>query len=160
MSNFSQFGGGGSATGGVAINRFQTLATNNQSTITVTGGYEINQVDVFINGILIPTTDYVANNGSTIVLNDPLYLDDVVTVNRYALGVNPYNFTIRRTVITDIAGQSTVTVANGYSINNVDVYLNGIKLIRNVDFTATNGTTITLSETIIDSADVIEVVGY
>lgn len=51
------------------------------------------------------------------------------------------------------------TVASGYSLGYVDVYLNGVKLIENTDFTATDGSTVTLSEAAILN-DVIDIVSY
>lgn len=42
------------------------------------------------------------------------------------------------------AGQTLFTVAGGYNINQLDVYRNGVKLAVQRDFTATDGTTVTL----------------
>ena len=42
-------------------------------------------------------------------------------------------------------GQTVFTVAGGYTVGYIDLYLNGAYLIVGDDFTATNGTTITLT---------------
>ncbi|MEI6376575.1 MAG: hypothetical protein WCO97_05220 [bacterium] len=55
--------------------------------------------------------------------------------------------------------KSVFTVDTGYSVNNIDVYHNGIKLINSQDFTATNGTTFTLVNSAI-SGDVVEWSGF
>lgn len=54
--------------------------------------------------------------------------------------------TATRTVTNLVAteGQTVFTPTNGYTVYNVDVYLNGV-LLQTSDFTATNGTTITLA---------------
>jgi hypothetical protein len=60
-----------------------------------------------------------------------------------------------RTVFTATEGQDTFAVE--YDVDNVDVYLNGIKLIDSVDFTASNGTSVVLSSpaTLNDSVDIV-----
>lgn len=55
--------------------------------------------------------------------------------------------------------KNTFTVTGGYSLNNLDVYHNGIKLIITEDYTATNGTTFSLIQSAV-SGDVIEWLGY
>ena len=44
-------------------------ATASQTTFTITGGYVIGYVDVFLNGVLLTPSDYTASNGLTVVLN-------------------------------------------------------------------------------------------
>ena len=41
-------------------------------------------------------------------------------------------------------GQTTFTVSNGYTIGQLDVYRNGVKLSRSRDFTASDGTSVVL----------------
>ena len=45
---------------------------------------------------------------------------------------------------TATAGQTTFTVSGGYRINAISVYRNGVKLSDNEDFTASDGSTVTL----------------
>ena len=61
------------------------------------------------------------------------------------------------TVITPTNGQTVFNTA--YVVNFVQVYVNGVKLIKGVDFTATDGTTITLSDALL-SNDVVEIVKF
>ena len=49
------------------------------------------------------------------------------------------------TEITATAGQTVFTANGGYTVGYLDVFVNGSKL-TNTDFTATNGTTVTLTE--------------
>jgi len=51
------------------------------------------------------------------------------------------------------------TVSSGYSIGYVEVFLNGIKIVSGTDYTATDGSTVTLTEPAI-SGDTVEIVTY
>lgn len=55
--------------------------------------------------------------------------------------------------------KSTFTVTGGYSLNNLDVYHNGIKLLASGDYSATNGSTFSLIQPAV-SGDVVEWMGY
>ena len=57
--------------------------------------------------------------------------------------------------VTATANQTSFTVTNGYRLNELGVYRNGVRLIQGKDFTATDGSTVTLlSGAVVD--DVIE----
>jgi len=58
---------------------------------------------------------------------------------------------------TATAGQTSFTVSGGYVIGAVDVYRNGVKLVVGVDFTATDLSTVVLSNAA-SAGDTIEVV--
>jgi hypothetical protein len=61
------------------------------------------------------------------------------------VGVPPFGQTVRTiTEVTATAGQTTFTPSGGYLPGYIDVSLNGIAL-SSADFTATNGTTVTLT---------------
>ena len=56
-------------------------ATAGQTTFTITQGYQAGDIDVFLNGVrLVDTDDYVANNGTTVVLNSGATVGDSVVV--------------------------------------------------------------------------------
>ena len=61
------------------------------------------------------------------------------------------------TVLAPTNGQTVFNTA--YVVNFVQVYVNGVKLIKGVDFTATDGTTITLNDALL-SNDVVEIVKF
>lgn len=46
--------------------------TTPSNEIVVTGGYGVHNIHVFINGVLLPTTEYTANDGLKIVFDAPL----------------------------------------------------------------------------------------
>jgi hypothetical protein len=62
------------------------------------------------------------------------------------LGIPPYGQTIRSvTNITATASQTTFSIVGGYQIGYVDVFLNGVLLVPNTDYTATDGLTVVLT---------------
>ena len=59
-----------------------------------------------------------------------------------------------------VTGSTTdFTFSSGYDVGFIDVYLNGSKLITNSDYTASNGSTVTLI-TAAEADDVVEIVAY
>ncbi len=63
-----------------------------------------------------------------------------------------------RTITTATAGQ-TVFAAT-YTPNYVDVFINGIKILDTTDFTATNGTSVTLINTPSSVGDIVEITAW
>lgn len=56
-------------------------ATASQTTFTITQGYQPGDIDVYLNGVrLVDTEDYIANNGSTVVLNIGATVGDSIVV--------------------------------------------------------------------------------
>ena len=68
-----------SLTSNVASKTISATATASQTLFTVTGGYRINQLAVFRNGIrLVDGTDYTARDGSSVTLLSPATEGDVL----------------------------------------------------------------------------------
>ena len=66
-------------TGNVAAKMINVLATAGQTSFTVEGGYRINQIGVYRNGVrLAQSRDFIANDGSTVTLLSAATVDDVV----------------------------------------------------------------------------------
>ena len=66
-------------TGNVAAKMINVLATAGQTSFTVEGGYRINQIAVYRNGIrLAQSRDFTANDGSTVTLGQAATVDDVI----------------------------------------------------------------------------------
>ena len=63
------------------------------------------------------------------------------------------------TTFTATAGQTVFTPQSGYTLGYCDVFLNGIKLVNGDDYTASNGTSITLASGAA-VGDSVEVVAY
>ena len=76
------------------------------------------------------------------------------------IGIPPFGQTVRTvTTITATASQTIFTPNGGYTAGYVDVYYNGIKLVGGVDFTASNGLTVTLAIGATANA-IVEIVSY
>jgi predicted heme/steroid binding protein len=132
-------------------------ATASQTAFTVTGGYTVGMVDVFLNGIKLDNAvDFTATDGSVVTLASGAAAGDIVEVYKYG-GQFIANNTLRQTTaFTATAGQTTFTVS--YSVGFVDVFYNGSKLAAS-EFTATNGTSIVLGTACVVN-DIVEVVAY
>ena len=81
------------------IRSVQTFnATAGQTSFTISGGYTVGQVDVFINGDRQTSSEYTATNGTSISFTSGLVLNDVVDVVIY-------------TVSTGLTGTMTVSTS-------------------------------------------------
>jgi hypothetical protein len=59
------------------------IATANQTTFTITGGYTVGLLDIFLNGVRILESDFTATNGTTVVFNEGVKALDNVTAVLY-----------------------------------------------------------------------------
>jgi hypothetical protein len=63
----------------IASKTISAIATASQTSFNVTGGYRINQISVYRNGVrLVSGRDYTALDGSTVTLLSPASLSDVI----------------------------------------------------------------------------------
>lgn len=75
-------------------------------------------------------------------------------------GTNPAALkTANRAFFTATAGQTIFTIPGGYPVGDLDVYMNGIKLVEADDYSATNGTTVVLSSGA-NAGDSISAISY
>jgi hypothetical protein len=132
------------------------VATAAQTTFTITGGYVVGLVDVYVNGVRYLPTDYTATNGTTVVLGIGLLAGDAVTILNYTSSIAALPTSRNVQDFTATAAQTTFTVTNGYIVGLIDVYVNGSKLTAS-EFTATNGTTfvLTIASTVNDQVQSI-----
>ena len=120
-----------SLTSNVASKTISVTATASQTLFTVTGGYRINQVAVFRNGVrLADGSDYTARDGATVTLLSPAALNDVLEfqifddfrvadaiVNAAAQQTINGNLTVTGTItgVGTITGSTVVGAAIGIS---------------------------------------------
>jgi len=108
-----------SLTSNVASKTISVTATASQTLFTVTGGYRINQIAVFRNGVrLADGSDFTARDGATVTLLAPAALNDVLEFQIFddfrvadAIVSASANQTINGnlTVTGTITGVSTIT---------------------------------------------------
>lgn len=63
-------------------------ATSGQTTFTVTGGYTVNLVDVYVNGTRLSSADFTATNGTTVVLATGVVTNDIVDIIAYTASLS------------------------------------------------------------------------
>lgn len=59
------------------------IATTAQTVFVIAGGYTVGQIDVYLNGVKLNGTEFVATDGSTVTLVTPAVANDIVEVLRY-----------------------------------------------------------------------------
>ena len=99
--------------------RIVVQATPNQTISTVTGGYTIGQLDVFINGVkLAAADDYSANNGDTVTYTNALNTGDDIQYVVYenfdvanAMGVSG-----PQTLVGDLSVSGIITATGGFNV--------------------------------------------
>jgi len=112
-------------------------------------------IDVFLNGVLLSeTADYSIDSNSVTLVNDADSADLLTITTRRGQVVTP---TINTFEYTADSGQTAFSGADdnsstlAYSSGAIQVHVNGI-LLRETDYTATNGSSVTLTEAA-DSGD-------
>ena len=144
---------GSSSTGGslVPITTTKTTATAGQTVFT--GSWKAANIAVFLNGVKLQDSEVTATD--TQITISATAVGDVVEVVEYGA---PFASPYASTFPTVTAGATSVTV--NYTPDKVAVFKNGVKLRGGgVDFTASNGTTITGFSAFV-SGDVVEVVEH
>ena len=132
-------------------------ATAGQTTfsgLTYTGGL----VDVYLNGSKLDSTDFTANNGTSVVLTTGASVDDRVVIVSHNNSHTVSNNAITKDVTKVTATGGQTVFSGAYTVGFVDVFLNGSKLDSS-EFTANNGSSITLT-TGATANDIIEIVGF
>ena len=144
---------GSSSSGGslVPITTTKTTATAGQTVFT--GSWKAANIAVFLNGVKLQDSEVTATD--TQITISAAAVGDVVEVVEYGA---PFASPYASTFPTVTTGATSVTV--DYTPDKVAVYKNGVKLRGGgVDFTATNGTTITGFSAFVAN-DVVEVVEH
>jgi hypothetical protein len=114
------------------------IATANQTTFPLT--YEIGQIEVYYNGSRLYPDEFVATNGTSVVLVTPATLNAQISIVKYVAALT--TTAIRNeSIFTTTSGQTTFSV--NYAVGQLDVFYNGSKLNPS-EFTATNGTSVVL----------------
>jgi len=150
--------GGGGGGGTAAFLRWIYTAAGGETSLSGSSGgvlldYTPGLEEVYVNGVLITRgTDYSATNGSSITNLSALTAGDVVTVmsmNPVDVVQLPGQVTLLRWTVLATSGQTVLSGVDSsgqqlaYTPGFEEVYINGAFLRREVDYIATNGSTIT-----------------
>ena len=145
---------------------FKYTASSNQTTFSgndansVSLSYTANQIQVFLNGILLDATDFTATNGTSVVLASGASSGDILQIQAFA-GTNPidtFKFVAGSDGVTSFSGNDANSNSLLYTVGNINVYLNGV-LLDASDFTATTGTSVVLASGA-SSGDILVIVEY
>lgn len=120
------------------VNKYEYTATSGQTTFACV--YD-QRVDVYLNGVLLSVSDYTATSGVDIVLSPGATAGDIVQIDGYQRNRTTLKGVENSVEHTATSGQTIFTAE--YTPGFVNVFLNGVRL-DTVDYTATNGTSITL----------------
>lgn len=128
----------------------------NELDVTENGGVEYLKTDgsgqlSFINtigttgGDLSGSISALEINANTVNVNELNVVDGTTGHLLTTSGSNALTFkpSVTQSQVVTTAGQTSFNIS--YIVNNIVVFLNGLKLIKGVDFTATNGTSVTLT---------------
>ena len=151
------------------ISTFIYTADSGQTTFTgsdIKGkilSYQSGDIQVYLNGILLSDSDdYIATNGTSIVLNTAAPSTSELTIQAYNLsnvstyrslpGLDVYNYTASLNQ-TSFSGTDDNGNTLNYHPGAIIVSMNGI-LLSSTDYTATNGSSIVLTDAAESSSEI------
>lgn len=146
--------------GGTQLIKQQYTANGSQTDFTVTGGYYSNNLQVYLNGVLLRNgIDANVESGNTFTISPAPANGSLIDVygisSLYANGVS----SIVSQQFTANGSSNTFTVTNGYLPNQILVFLNGVKQIPGTDVTITSGNTVNFVSTPANGY-IVDVYGY
>jgi len=165
LSFVDQSGGSGSSYAyGVTVTTDTFTGDNTTVDFTLTrGATDDGYAIVSLNGVVQDPVDYSLSENTLTFVTAPA-LNDNIDVRIISSGsATQVNVNYTRFLYSITSTQSSITGAddNGetlaYDPNSVEVYQNGIKLVAGDDFTATDGTTISFTDSLLNT-DTVEVV--
>ena len=168
ISSTASGGGGGGSTAS-ALTEQEFTATAGQTVFTVTGGItNADNVVVFLNGSRLADNDInaISTSAGTVTLDAAATVGDIVTVSEFGAAFgSQYSSSIFTVGTSSEYNTTSKVLTTPYTANKVAVYLNGVKLLAATgnasnDYTASNGTTIDLTNAAPVTGDTIEVVEH
>lgn len=121
------------------------------------------QIIVSLGGVIQqPGVAYTVGTGSSIFFSDAPGIAATCFITALfsnTVGVPTDAVKLNKQVYTPSGIQTSFTVTDGYLSGYLDVYRNGIRLVDGSDFTASNGTTFSLT-TPATGGDVVDIIAY
>ena len=143
-------------TGNVAAKMINVLATAGQTSFTVEGGYRINQIAVYRNGVrLAQSRDFTANDGSTVTLLSAATVDDVIAYQIFD------DFSVANAVVKSASAQTidgdltvTGTISGLTSVTGASVGIQSagtlIGIAQTINFIGSGNTVVESSAGVLD----------
>jgi len=121
------------------------------STTTTLTTADLNNTQIYINGIKIDDSLFNIFTGTGVIhLNTPPTQGSFVAIREYAVGSK-----IGLTTATTSIATTSFTAA--YTPGKEEVYVNGVKLLKNTEYTATSGAVVNLTNAT-NPGDIVEIV--
>ena len=118
---------------------------------------------VTINGVSQHADAYTLSNG-TLTFSQAPALNDAIEARTFAIHNAEFRLRDYETFVyqpststTTFTGADINGLTLGYDLGKIEVYLNGARLVHDLDYTATDGTSVVL-QTAISSGDTLEIV--
>ena len=146
---------GGAAEGAIS-DRYSFTATQGQTAFNCNS--VLNEIHVFLNGLLLnPTEDYTFSSSIVTLVSGAAAGDELEVFDYSKVVLDDITTTYVKNNFTATSGQTSITT--DYNAGLIDVWLNGVKLIDGSDYTATDGTTITFTSALALN-DVVETIAW
>jgi len=144
--------------GGSTQSEEHPTVTNGSATVTLASARTLNEIEVYLNGVKLRggttlggTTEWTVS-GTTLTFNQNLTTGDEVTV----VSLVTATAALAEEFPTVTAGSADVTMSQAFTLSQIDVYLNGVRLKATDEYTV-SGSTLTLGENLV-SGDIVAVV--
>ena len=143
-------------TGNVAAKMINVLATAGQTSFTVEGGYRINQIAVYRNGVrLAQSRDFTANDGSTVTLLSAATESDVIAYQIFD------DFSVANAIVSSASAQTidgdltvTGTISGLTSVTGAAVGIQSagtlIGIAQTINFIGSGNTVVESSTGVLD----------
>ena len=148
---------GSSGSGSTQTEEHPTV-TNGSATVTLSAPRTLSQIEVYLNGIKLRggttlggTTEWTVSD-TTLTFDQNLSTGDEVTV----VSLVTATAALAEEFPTVTAGSADVTMSQAFTLSQIDVYLNGVRLKATDEYTV-SGSTLTLGENLV-SGDIVAVV--
>ena len=135
-------------TSNVEGKNISVMATAGQTQFTVTGGYRINQISVFRNGVrLVDGRDFTAADGATVTLLSAATVADVLEFQVFddfrvsdALNVNSGGTVNGNVTVTGIVSTTNLSIGSSISLDATSGIVTAVQFVGDLTGTATTAT--------------------
>ena len=122
-------------------NTYAFTATAAQTTFTVSGGYTVGLIDVFINGVKLAAADFTATNGTTVVLGTGTGVGNIVEIVKYVSAFTTAVETTRTLTINgttyDLSANRTWTLTTSNISEGSNLYYTDTRARAAISLTTT-----------------------
>jgi len=151
------------ASGPPGYTNWSYTATGGETVVGTSGAileYQTGKEQVYLNGALLKLgTDYTATDGRTVSITPALTAGDILQIRcvNYLAADPTASYDYSRWTYTATGGETSLSGGLTYTVNREQVFLNGALLQRGTDYSAVNGTSISILSGALLAGDMVEV---